>query len=231
MSRSIWLAGCAVNGCCCSARSGFGLRRLFSDALDDPLWLDFSWELSANSDHWPFLEHGVPVVLLHTGLHSDYHRPTDDVEKINRAGMREVCRYLVASLIKVGNEDRLPAFRDAVQHESDKMRRDLEQPLPTSSLATWPADVPKPRLGITWREDSAEPGSVLLTQVVEGSPAATAGLQDGDRIDEFDGHAFNNGAALHTAIHSLLDTSPSNVQLLTERRGHMRTVTLQLANP
>ena len=52
----------------------------------------FHWELSANSDHWPFLERKIPVVLLHTGLHADYHRPSDDVEKINREGMREVSR-------------------------------------------------------------------------------------------------------------------------------------------
>jgi Zn-dependent M28 family amino/carboxypeptidase len=77
-------------------RSGYGLRQLMSGPVEDPLWLDFNWDLSANSDHWSFLEHKVPVVLLHSGMHSDYHRPSDDVEKINREGMREVSRYLLA---------------------------------------------------------------------------------------------------------------------------------------
>lgn len=209
-------------------RSGYGLRRLFCNTVDDPLWLDFSWELSANSDHWPFLEHGIPIALIHTGLHSDYHRPTDDVEKINRGGMREVSRYLLASVIRVANEDRLPKFRVSAKRETEKMRRAMEQPLPAASLTTWPANLPPPRLGITWRDDEAEPGSVLLTRVVDGTPAAAAGMQPGDRIDELDGQPFTDGAALRTAIHSLLDAGHPELTMLIERRGHMRTVTVKL---
>lgn len=209
-------------------RSGYGLRRLFCDSVDDPLWLDFSWELSANSDHWPFLERGIPIALIHTGLHSDYHRPTDDVEKINRAGMREVCRYLFAAIVNVANEDRLPKFRDAVRRENDKLRRELEQPLPPASLASWPANLAPPRLGITWREDEAEPGSVFLTRVVAGTPAAAAGLQIGDRIDELEGQPFADGAALHAAIHALLDAGHAEINLLIERRGHRRTVAVKM---
>jgi Peptidase family M28/PDZ domain len=208
-------------------RSGYGLRRLFSDAADEPLWLDFSWDLSANSDHWPFLEHNIPVALIHTGLHSDYHRPTDDVEKINRVGMGEVGRYLLMALIKVADEDHLPTFRGAVRRETEKMRRALEQPLPLVSLANWPAGEPRLRLGITWREDDAEPGSVFLTRVVKGSPAETAGLQPGDRIDVFDGQPFADGAALRTAINAQLDAGHPKLNMLVERRGHVRTVTLK----
>jgi hypothetical protein len=91
------------------SRSGYGMRRLFSDPVDDSLLLDFSWDIQANSDHWPFIEQRIPIALLHTGLHSDYHRPTDDVEKINRQGLREICRYLFAALVHMANEERLPA--------------------------------------------------------------------------------------------------------------------------
>ncbi|MCI0333814.1 MAG: M20/M25/M40 family metallo-hydrolase, partial [Planctomycetes bacterium] len=92
-------------------RSGSGMRRLFSGAVDEPLWLDFSWELHANSDHWSFLERRIPSALVHTGLHKDYHRPSDDVDKINRDGMREIGRYLLTSLLKTANEDQLPTYR------------------------------------------------------------------------------------------------------------------------
>jgi hypothetical protein len=209
-------------------RSGYGMRRLFSGPVDDPLWLDFSWELTANSDHWPFLEKKIPVALLHTGLHSDYHRPTDDVEKINREGMREVGRYLLAVLIKVANEDQLPAFRDAVRRESEPMRRNMEQPLPKASLATWPSKLPPPRLGISWRDDPAEPGSVFLTRVVEDSPAASAGLAVGDRIDEIAGHPFADATTFEHDIHSLLDSPRPHFTLLIEHRGHERTVTVNV---
>jgi hypothetical protein len=209
-------------------RSGYGMRRLFADTVEDSMWLDFGWDLSGNSDHWPFVEKGIPVAVIHTGLHSDYHRPSDDVEKVNRAGMREVGRYLFASLIKVANEDQLPKFREAVRRESEKKRRELEQPLPPASLATWPKDEPPPRLGVTWREDEAEPSSVFLTRVVEGTPAAEVGLAVGDRILELDDQPFANGEALRTAINATLDAGRPEIKLRTERRGHVRTVTVKL---
>ena len=50
---------------------------------------------SANegSDQLSFHRVGIPVVFLHTGLHSDYHRTTDDSNKINYEGMVKVCNY------------------------------------------------------------------------------------------------------------------------------------------
>jgi len=209
-------------------RTGYGSRRLLCDPIDDGMSLDFSWEISENSDHWPFLERGVPIALLHTGLHSDYHRPTDDVEKINRAGMGEVSRYLFASLVTVGNAEELPRFRSAGRRETESMRRGLEKPMPAVSLASWPVNEPRPRLGITWREDEAEPGSVLLIRVVGGTPAAAAGMEPGDRILEFAGKPFADGAALRAAIHSELDAGRTEIPMQVERRGHVRTVTLTI---
>jgi hypothetical protein len=209
-------------------RSGFGLRRLFSDPVNDALTLDFSWDLSANSDHWPFIEHRIPIALLHTGLHSDYHRPTDDVEKINRQGLQEVCRYLFAALVRVANEEQLPKFRDAVRRETESIRRGLEEPLPQAALSSWPANQPAPRLGISWREDDAEPGSVFLVRVVEGTPAAAAGLQLGDRVDELNGRPFADAAAFQNEIHSLLESARPEFDILVERRGHVRSVTVKI---
>jgi hypothetical protein len=209
-------------------RSGYGLRRLFSDSGSDSLALEFSWDIKANSDHWPFVEQRIPIALLHTGLHSDYHRPTDDIEKINRQGLRQVCRYLLAALVRVANDDRLPTFRDAVRHESEIMRRSFEQPLPSASLNRWPADQPLPRLGISWREDDAERGSVFLVRVVEGTPAAFAELEVGDRIDELDGRRFADAATFQREIHSLLESARPEFSMLIERHGHMRTVSVKI---
>jgi hypothetical protein len=209
-------------------RSGYGLRRLFSGPVDDPLVLNFSWDISANSDHWPFLERRIPIALLHTGLHSDYHRPTDDVDKVNRDGLHEICRYLFAALVKVANEDRLPEFRDAVRREGESTRRIMEQPLPKASLRDWPANQLPPRLGISWREDEAEPGSVFVVRVVDGTPAAAAGFEVGDRIQALDGRPFGDAAAFQRDIHSLLDSGRLDFTMLTERRGHVRTVTINM---
>jgi hypothetical protein len=211
-------------------RSGYGMRRLLSGPVEEPLWLDFTWELNENSDHWTFLERRLPTVLLHTGLHKDYHRPSDDAHKINRDGMRDVSRYLLAMLLKVANEDRLPEFRAGAARETLARQRDFQRPLPKATLANWPEELPRPRLGIGWREDEAEPGSVFLIRVVEGTPAAAAGLAVHDRIYELNGRPFADAGEFQTAITGLLDAKTPELTLLTERRGQLRTVCVKLAS-
>jgi hypothetical protein len=222
-------------------RSGFGMRRLLSgtrpdsimEPMDrssgsDPLWLDFTWEVVDNSDHWPFLQRQIPAVLLHTGLHRDYHRPSDDVEKVNREGMRDVARYLTALSIKAANEDALPAYRREFRRESTSVQRVMERPLERRSLQNWPADRPRPRLGISWREDKGEPGSVLVTQVVEGTPADAARLAVQDRIYELNDNRFADAAEFESAILALLDARVPELTLLVERRGNLRYVVVEM---
>lgn len=209
-------------------RSGYGLRRLMSGPIADPLWLDFDWELSENSDHWSFIEQQIPVVLLHTGLHEDYHRPSDDTEKVDAVGMYEISRYLLTVLNKVANEDKLPHYRMAVQQESDSLQRVVERPLPPASLAYWPSNQPRPRLGITWREDEGEPGSVFLTRVVAGTPAAAAGLQVNDRIYDVGGQRFADARAFESMILDNLARQVPAIELLVERRGRVSTVSVNM---
>ncbi|HEY3394681.1 MAG TPA: M20/M25/M40 family metallo-hydrolase [Lacipirellulaceae bacterium] len=221
-------------------RSGFGMRRLLSGPLPDstldpmdggggnPLWLDFTWEVIDNSDHWPFLQKRIPAVLLHTGLHRDYHRPSDDVEKVNRDGMRDVARYLTAISIKAANEEKLPAYRREFRRESTSAQRVMERPLERRSVRNWPVGRPRPRLGISWREDKAEPGSVLVTQVVEGTPAHAAGLAVRDRIYELDASPFADAAEFESAITSLLDSQAPEITLLIERRGNLRPILVRM---
>lgn len=65
------------------------------DNLDHP---DFSikkiYGAPAFSDHSPFLKKGIPVMYFTTGLHPDYHNPTDDTELINFEGMAELVAYI-----------------------------------------------------------------------------------------------------------------------------------------
>ena len=50
--------------------------------------------LLRRSDHWPFLNRGVPILFFHTGLHPDYHGPGDTPEKINYAKMERIVRLV-----------------------------------------------------------------------------------------------------------------------------------------
>jgi hypothetical protein len=50
--------------------------------------------LLRRSDHWPFLQHGVPALWFHTGLHPDYHTVYDRPEKINYEKMEKIARLV-----------------------------------------------------------------------------------------------------------------------------------------
>jgi S1-C subfamily serine protease len=75
-----------------------------------------------------------------------------------------------------------------------------------------------------WRVDDAEPGVVILSHVVPGSPAAWAGLRAGDRIYQVGGRNFTDEAAFAL----LAKTLPAPLQLLVERDGRLRIVALQV---
>ena len=51
-------------------------------------------QLLRRSDSWPFLQHGVPAVWFHTGLHPDYHLTTDTADRINYAKMERIARLV-----------------------------------------------------------------------------------------------------------------------------------------
>lgn len=51
------------------------------------------------SDHATFAARGIPVLHFFTGLHADYHRPSDDAERINIGGLQRISR-LVAELVR-----------------------------------------------------------------------------------------------------------------------------------
>jgi Peptidase family M28/PDZ domain len=207
-------------------RTGYNMRRLLGGPLEDPLWLNYTWELKPNSDHWPFLEHQIPIVMFHTGLHEDYHKPTDDAEKINREGMREVGRYLVATIVKAADAETLPTFRQAGRDETIAQQRELEKQQSSAAVLSHGAGGTPPRLGIVWRTDEAEQGSVFLTYVVPNSPAAVAGLAAGDRVDAVNGRPFAGDEAFRNTVMGLLDAGPGDFTLGVESRGHVHTITI-----
>jgi len=184
-------------------RTATGLRRLLSSSrLSEETWLDFSWEYKDNSDHWTFYEAGIPAIYFHTGLHDDYHRPSDDVEKLNIDGMREVSTYLLERLDALADTDHLPAFRAQGNLETPAIQRQLERPLP--ALA--------PRLDFTWKYVPSVPASVVVEQVPWNSLAQQAGLAAGDRIVAVDGQPIT-GEALLPAI-ALQNDRKIELQLL-----------------
>ena len=57
-----------------------------------------------------FFRSGKPVLFFHTGLHSDYHRDSDDIEFVYLDGMVEVGRLALSVLFNVAIGDAAPTF-------------------------------------------------------------------------------------------------------------------------
>jgi Zn-dependent M28 family amino/carboxypeptidase len=57
------------------------------------------------SDNASFLEKKIPAIFLHTGLHRNYHKPSDTADKLNYAGMAEICKYALDIILVVDKYD------------------------------------------------------------------------------------------------------------------------------
>jgi hypothetical protein len=114
------------------------------------------------SDHTSFYNKQVPALHFFTGTHLDYHKPSDDVEKINSRGT-EVTLNIIASLIA-----KLPGDRKL---EFLKTRN--------PSMGNTPSF--KVTLGIM-PSYAGEGEGMKVEAVLDGKPAKKAGIQDGDLI-------------------------------------------------
>ncbi|HYL77969.1 MAG TPA: M28 family peptidase [Bryobacteraceae bacterium] len=60
------------------------------------------------SDHYNFAKVGIPIAFFTTGLHPDYHRPTDTADKIDYTEMQKISRTVAAVAWQLGNQDPRP---------------------------------------------------------------------------------------------------------------------------
>ena len=68
--------------------------------------------LLRRSDHWPFLQNGVPAVWFHTGLHPDYHRAVDTRERIEYEKMTRIIRLVHQTSWNVAQGDVRPSLQE-----------------------------------------------------------------------------------------------------------------------
>ena len=68
--------------------------------------------LLRRSDHWPFLQNGVPAVWFHTGLHPDYHRAGDTAERIEYEKMTRIVRLVHQTSWNVAQGDTRPSLQE-----------------------------------------------------------------------------------------------------------------------
>ena len=109
------------------SRSGQGWRRLLGlQNAETGLLLEFPWGILPNADHFPFFDRGIPVLMFNTGLHEDYHRPSDTAEHINEPGLERVARLVFGAICELAdNPVATPEFRSAAHYETPRLERSI----------------------------------------------------------------------------------------------------------
>ncbi len=136
-----------------------------------------------SSDHTSFTTKGVPVPFFFSGLHSDYHKPSDTWDKIDAPGAVKVLS-LVSDVMNGLREDAVrPAFLRVAPPSHGQGSVGPVSSNSGGGYGPYFGSIPDFGEGIT---------GVKFADVREGSPASKAGLKGGDVMVEFDGKPIQN---------------------------------------
>jgi hypothetical protein len=141
------------------------------------------------SDHESFYPHKIPVLFVFTGTHTDYHRPSDDFDKINYKGMARIADLGELFLLDIARRPTRPEFSRATPRMAAAPHGGSPAPAPP---ATAGGEKDTARVSIsaylgTIPDYDGENKGVKLNGVSEGSPAEKGGLKGGDVVIGFAG--------------------------------------------
>jgi hypothetical protein len=155
----------------------------------------------APSDNTPFYDKGLPVLFFFTGLHKDYHRPSDDWNRIDRKGIEKVARLAADVCLDLATRETRPPFT-----RSDASGLDAG-----------------PWLGLSFEQKD---DGVFVIYVEPKSPAKRAKFKVGDKIEEFEGQPIRTITNFNS-VHS--NTKPGQKVAITIRRGpRLMTIKVKL---
>jgi len=153
------------------------------------------------SDHSSFYKKKVPVLMLFTGAHEDYHKPSDTADKIDYQGLTRVAHFAAAVLETLDARPR-PTYLVA-QADSGSLGRIAGGGGYGAYLGTIP-------------DYMQTQGGVLLSGVRSGGPAEKAGLLGGDVIVKFDGIQIDN---IYDYTFALRSRKPGQAVRITVKRA------------
>jgi hypothetical protein len=162
------------------------------------------------SDQSSFYAKKIPVLHFFTGTHPDYHRPTDDWEKLNISGMDRVVDLIEEV---VANTDETPERPNYLEVKG-QARIDRQGSRP------YFGSVP---------DFSSEDKGYAISGVTAGSPADKGGLKGGDRIIEFGGRKITNLDDFDLALRRF--SAGDEVKITALRAGKEVKLTVTLGKP
>jgi acetylornithine deacetylase/succinyl-diaminopimelate desuccinylase-like protein len=156
------------------------------------------------SDQSSFYAAGRPVLHVFTDLHGDYHRTTDDWQKIDPEGFRRVANFTMGVVTALANR---PARLTPVEVEPPAHSTAGAMPAYGTYLGTIP-------------DMTDNPGGVRLLGVRAGSPAERAGLRGDDIITRIGDLEIPDLQAMTNALRS---HEPGDTVSIVIRRGNRVT--------
>ena len=123
------------------------------------------------SDHTSFYLKDIPVLFFFTGMEKDYHKATDDVDKINFVGEFRVIQY-IEDILKQTNNDQKIAFL-----------KTREPKMETAHFSVTLGFMP---------DYSYSGKGVKVDAVIEGKTAEKAGMKAGDVITQLGEYPIND---------------------------------------
>lgn len=125
------------------------------------------------SDHATFYRKNIPVLFFFTGLHADYHKPTDDFDKINYEGEKNIIKFIETVV-------------DNLDKEKNKLVFTPTREVQTSTTARFSVS-----MGIM-PDYTFSGNGVKVDGVTEGRAAQKAGIQVGDIVIQLGDHIISS---------------------------------------
>jgi len=163
------------------------------------LELEFSESGYGSSDHMSFNARKIPVLFFFSGLHTDYHKPSDTSDKINSQGAVRVLSLVYATMDHLSGD---PKKLDYVEVQQPQAQAGRER-----GYGPYFGSVPD------FRDDIK---GVLFADVQNNSPAAKAGLKAGDLMVEFDGKTIER---LNDYAYALRAKKPGDIVAVVVKRN------------
>lgn len=160
-----------------------------------------------SSDQASFYMKDIPVLFFFTGLHTDYHRPSDDVGKLNIMGQLEVTQFVADIIKQVDARNAKVAFTKVAVPENRRM----------SAFRVYVGTIP---------DYSATEEGFKISGTSPGGPAEKAGMLAGDVIVRFGDTVVKNIYDYMNALSLYKPGDDVDVQVM--RGGEKKTLTVHL---
>lgn len=165
------------------------------------------------SDHQSFYMRKIPVLFFFTGLHNDYHRPSDTIDKINLNGMARITDITTVVAVELAKADQRPQYSSTTR---DVTIRQQSKAFLGVTLQEAPAAVPATDTPNDRPAADDEPRGAVVTSTAAGSPAELSGIRAGDRILRIGGVSVHS---LSDVIETVAKYEADDVVEITLRRG------------